>query len=491
MIRQLIGSSNVYRHYNDVDFTGYAKYKMVNCTNKEVLDAALDNIGKGKGEIIISVIENLLCDAVNDITNPELINSEAINAALEEAFKCYLKKVKTAATSHPEVKFALAQPTLRPLHQWFTEGHEAFCKKLGEGIREMDLQNVAKIDCPIKMSQIFEADGVHLTPTSGKVFVNALLFNADAYFTAELINLEEDTEEMEEGDEIELARPTQFSKRITTVELEIANLKDDIIRRRTEDSLVTARIREELDFLSNTKKEDRIIVTGLTSKSPMPATIEAKKKWLKDLVGEILEKIETGSSEHILNVMQGWKGANNIPLAEVRMDSVDLASRLRKQFAEKKKAGQDFGRVWLANSVTLGTRVRIEILKAMAKRHTGERETMYVTAFTSRPMLQVRSKDSGLRPLALSFADALTRYGQGMRQGDLGMAYTKAGRAFKGQLQQNFVVLHDACPPGVAPWTRKPDAVVKKPQIKRKLNTEGRYAPGTSTATPEKRKKQN
>jgi hypothetical protein len=36
--------------------------------------------------------------------------------------------------------------------------------------------------------------------------------------------------------------------------------------------------------------------------------------------------------------MQGKKNSNNIPLAEVKMDSAELASKIRKQFAAKKKA---------------------------------------------------------------------------------------------------------------------------------------------------------
>jgi hypothetical protein len=81
------------------------------------------------------------------------------------------------------------------------------------------------------------------------------------------------------------------------------------------------------------KKEDRIIVTGLTSPTPTPVVFEEKKKWLKGLVGGVLNQIEEGSENHILNVIQGWNGPHNIPLAEVRMDDGGLASRIRKQFA--------------------------------------------------------------------------------------------------------------------------------------------------------------
>ena len=355
----------------------------------------------------------------------------------------------------------------------------------------MDLGNVGKIVGPIKMSQVFEDDGIHFTKTSGKVFVNAILYNADAYFTAEVINLEEEKEMDETVQGAGTVAKSGQATKITPTDLktEIGNLRNDIIRRRVDDCLVTARIREELDHLSNTRKEDRIIVTGMTSQIPMPVGIEEKKKWLKDLVGGILNQVELGSSEFILNVMQGWKGTNTIPLAEVRMNSSELATRIRKQFAAKKKAGHDFGRVYLANSVTLGTRVRIDILKAMAKCFAGEKEIMYVSAFTSRPLLHVRPKEAGSRTMAYTFADALSRYGMHLRQVDLGEAYRRAGTSFKGQMQQNFVVLHDSQPPCVAPWVSTPargerGGATNKSQNKRKLVNGDRRCD-----TPEKKKK--
>jgi hypothetical protein len=369
--------------------------------------------------------------------------------------------------------------TLRPLHQWLTDCHDVVCKRIAEGVRVMDMGNVGRIEGPIKMSQVFEEDGVHLTASSGRVFVNALLYNADTFFNTEIIQLDEDMEvngtERNGGTESDKDKNTN---RITLVEREIANLKENIIRRREEDCLVTARMREELDFFSNTRKENMIIVTGLTSTIPMPVTVEEKKKWLKNVVGEVLDQVVEGASGHILNVIQGWNGRTNFPLAEVRMDSGDLATKIRKQFAAKKKGGHDFGKIYMCNSVTLGTRVRIEILKAMAKNLAGDKETMYVSAFASRPMLHVRSSEADTRQMAFSFADALGRYGKRLRQSDLGDAYRRAGNAFKGQLQQNFVVLYDS-QSGNVPFEQRPNGpsvwvASGRPQAKRKMTSAGR-----------------
>jgi hypothetical protein len=187
------------------------------------------------------------------------------------------------------------------------------------------------------MSQVFEKEGIHFTESSGKLYVNALQVSADSFFTTEIINLEEEIERSntQTGDET-AGKPEQLSKGISVVELEIANLKDDIIRRRIDDSLVTARIREELDFFSNARKEERIVISGLTSRIPIPSSIYERKKWLKELVGAVLDQVEDNSSSHIVNVMQGWKGTNSVPVVIVKMNNGNLALRLRKQFASKK-----------------------------------------------------------------------------------------------------------------------------------------------------------
>ena len=137
------------------------------------------------------------------------------------------------------------------------------------------------------------------------------------------------------------------------------------------------------------------------------------------------------------------------------MNCRELALKLRQEFAAKKKAGEDFGRIYLANSVTLATRVRVDIMKAMAKKFTTEREDMFVVAFASRPVLQVRSKEQNVRSMGYTFSDAVVRYGEGLQETELGDAYRRAGVAFRGQLQQNFVVLHDSQQMGAPQWARE------------------------------------
>jgi hypothetical protein len=110
----------------------------------------------------------------------------------------------------------------------------------------------------------------------------------------------------------------------------------------------------------------------------MPTAGVEKKTWLNSIVEDILNKIEPGASEHILFCSLGSRNSKVKQLVEVRLDNRELVIKIRKQFDEKKKAGQDFGHIFISNSVTLATRIRVDILRAMAEHHTTEIETLSV-----------------------------------------------------------------------------------------------------------------
>ena len=86
-----------------------------------------------------------------------------------------------------------------------------------------------------------------------------------------------------------------------------------------------------------------------------------------------------------------------------------------------------------------------------------------MVAFTSRLLLQVKPKDGG-QMTTLTFVDAIARMGRRMTETDFGFAYGRAGISFKGQMQQNFVVLHEkGVKVGAGQWggASRPDAGIR------------------------------
>jgi hypothetical protein len=207
-----------------------------------------------------------------------------------------------------------------------------------------------------------------------------------------------------------------------------------------------ARTREELDTAANKLKEDRIIMTGLTSKTPPPMDRVKKREWLSNLVIDTLKKIKPDFDGKIGFINQGKNNGRDIPMVEVKLTSVEVAIGIRKAFAEKRKEndGKALGKLFVANSISLSTRVRINVMKAMAKRLTNTRDSAHVASYSSRPILHVKTASTSGEPIsrAYTFIDAVARYGGVVVQPDLDEAYKRAGSAFRGTMEQHFVVLH-------------------------------------------------
>ena len=162
MARLLIGSSNVYRFYEAGKFKSYNPYNMMRCTRLEVFKAKMDALEVDDKEIVISVIENFICDAVRDVVDDHLSN---VNC--ETVIKTFMSTLKEAADRLPESRFALARPMMRPGNAWYSGKYKDIVKYFDEGFNSIGRSNITKLVPLSKMSQKFEYDGVHLTPECG------------------------------------------------------------------------------------------------------------------------------------------------------------------------------------------------------------------------------------------------------------------------------------------------------------------------------------
>ena len=447
--RVIIGSSNIERFYKVEKYPNFTPCIMQKCCRAEVFVVLMEDLNEEQTEIMVSVIENFVCDAVGQEKEEKVID-----AKIKEAIDAFVKVVKVTAERLSGSKFALCKPINRPFRPWYTKRVKAISKMYCDAIGELNLSNVSWIEVPLDKEQIFKDLGVHLVPESGVFLVETLMSLSQEFFSSEMITLDEDMESGGEEDVIRLEEEsTKTSQdRIGKVENNMSHMQGDIMARRHFDSLVTARLIEVQDTELNKAREDRKVINGLTNAIPMPLAADEKIKWLHEMIDPIVNSIVPDSSGMILFINQGGNKDRGIPLCEVKFSNKDVAIKIRKSFAEQKKGGKDFGKIGIYNSVSLGTRVRIEILWAMAKKIQNDKETATVLGYSSRPTLQVKDKSGKRRPLSLGFADALGRYGKGLREDDLVSAYRKAGAAFGGQLQQNFVVLHDRKKNGMGPW---------------------------------------
>jgi hypothetical protein len=99
----------------------------------------------------------------------------------------------------------------------------------------------------------------------------------------------------------------------STVQEQIDDINTDTKRRRHFDSMVTARIRDEMDYLINVKKENKLIVTRLESRTAMPNDKLEGNKWMDELVGRALDYLVKDSSKEIAFIAQGRRLEQGVP----------------------------------------------------------------------------------------------------------------------------------------------------------------------------------
>jgi hypothetical protein len=423
MSNLLIGSSNIARFYKYDSFRDYNQYQMMKCTTMDSLTALVAEIEDGNNHVIISVLENIIVDMAAGAKN-EVDRTTLIKTAIKDA----ITLIESTAARLPSSKFCLVSPLKRPAVAWYEDSRKMIDEEIRSNVAKMKTFNVTRLLCICSSLQAFEKDGIHLTQESGNIFVETILKSAGEIFSAVEINPGEETE--------------------TGETMDVKALLPVLKARFEADNMMFARIREEMDSTANRSREDRVVVTGIICKDPLPTENRQRIEKLKELVAEIFEAIKPGFSGKILYASQG-RNSDTLPVLEVKLDKIEHAVSIRKAFADKRKSTKLTGcleRVFISNSINVGTRVRIEILKAIAKRISNAQDLAYVASFISRPVMHVRERtDKNAKPSkTYTFIDAIKQFGSRLKNEDLLEAYAKAGKAFAGQLEQNFVVLKEA-----------------------------------------------
>jgi len=344
----------------------------------------------------------------------------------------FLAVIRAASIRLPASKFGVVMPLQRPSLPRYQDELLTLRDLLERGLVDMKLDNVTRIDCISTLTQAFIDDQVHLTDASGKGFVTFILSQAEVFFNSTSIDL------TLQSSPHRAPPPTDPSLSRRMDQLEAA-----FRTRNISDNLVLARIREEIDATANRSKEDRVVINGLVVKRPLPVEIRERTEVLRDVVMELFNFLIPDFGGKITFISQGKSGSVSLPMVEVRLDKVEFASSIRRAFAEKSKSKLltgDFEQLFITNSVNLATRVRIDVMKAIAQKVASDRVKTYVVGFVSRPVLHVKKLTDGSQT-TFTFVDSILAYGNLIRPADLSTAYKRAGVAFDGQMQQNFVLM--------------------------------------------------
>jgi uncharacterized protein YqgV (UPF0045/DUF77 family) len=363
---------------------------------------------------------------------------------------------------------------------WFTEKLPDFNAWLNSEVSRLDLPSLKIAPAFVVAPEMLEVDGVHLTPSSGDLFLKQLCADilsllpsdtddvtlVDEFMLVASSPSSSDSEPADgEGDDRiasilkivksnskKLGSVKRLKDNVATLSSRSVAFETQVRLRRQRDNLVFARIKEESDGELNRSREDRVVISGLERASVGLTTHQEKKAHYTTVVTELVLKAcpELDPKPAINDVIVNLRRDLGNPTIEVKFDSVANAFAFRKSAAALAKAqNDDFARLFFSNSITQATRVRIEVMKAIAKKLTTLTENAYVQGFISRPVLRYVSRDPAASLCAgtgrsYSFVDSVSRFGDLVHGYELSSAYKRAGTTFKGAMEQYFVVLREA-----------------------------------------------
>jgi len=290
----------------------------------------------------------------------------------------------------------------------------------------------------------FESDGVHLNSEAGVTFVQFLVTNCDILFPTD-------------SAPISAPGPTQAaSSPLEALSETVDLLRSDVLRRRLQDNLIFARIKEDRDHEINRSREDRCTLSGLSIRTAPPSEPRERKEFFRQFVSDLVSEAcpDIDPLPKVLDVIVNMRSGRGPPYFEVKMDSVASSSAFRIAASKLAKANTgSFAGVFVSNTVNMSTRIRIDIMKLIAKKLTTTSELAYVQGFSSRPTLYYRMKDDPESTFAqpvtpgtgrsYSFMESVGRWGDLLRASTLEPIRRKALQSFQGCLEQYFVVLSD------------------------------------------------
>jgi len=431
------------------------------------------------------VLSNFICDAASLVTPDRLLDS-ADNEMIH-----HVQTLFTFCQNNPSVRVVVVPPLARSVPAWFNPYLPCFTTNLFSHVSKFGSTQLRYLAPFITPAQFFDVDGVHLNQDAALQFLQFILSGVDQVFpptetlqasypTASLSSVQHvqpiqmlpsrldqpSTSTSVSGLPPDTPTPAaplhssnlavefgRVSSALATLTSLTSSMKAETQVRREQDNLIFARLKEDRDFELNKNRENRFTLTGFTSPG-VPRDARERKDFFKLKLQALVDEAcpETLPRPEVIDVYVNMRPGQDSPFLEGRMDSAASSSAFRTAASQLiKDESPNFRNLFVANAVTLSTRVRIEILRAISKVLSSDHTESFVQGFSSRPLLHYRTLEHVQYHVeganrSYSFVEAVAKFGHLVPQYSLVSAYRRARPAFTGCLEQYFVILKESGP---------------------------------------------
>ena len=144
----VIGSSNLKRFHPLLDEKLRKSISMQKCTTMDTFRVRMSELDEDDRGIIISVIENFVCEMVGEAKEEKEIEARVMKA-LEE----FIEVLNETATKLKNSKFVVVEPMKRPGVKWYNDKIMEFTEAYVNKVKSLGLLNVKLIswaDLPVQ-----------------------------------------------------------------------------------------------------------------------------------------------------------------------------------------------------------------------------------------------------------------------------------------------------------------------------------------------------
>jgi len=480
--------------FQNIVSPGGRVYEVIPCTKRAIFETTLSSPGSlpDASLIITSVLSNFICDACSTVAPERLL--DVANLELTQ----HVQALLTYCQSNPSAKVVVVPPLARSVPSWFNPYLPCFTTFLFNEVSKHGSTHIRYLSPFVAPAHFFEADGVHLNPEAGIQFIQFIISGVDQVFpvdsalpsttaaapVASFPTLTYGSSASSSSLPSSFSTPAppinyssvaasgislpqmsglppaatssfasefgRISSALATISGVTSTLRTDVQTRREQDNLIFARLKEDRDHELNKNRENRFTVTGLVA-SGVPTDPKERREFYKHQLQMLVNEAcpDVLPPPEVLDVYVNMRFGQSSPFLEGRMDSATSSAAFRVSGSKlARDESPNFRGLFIANAVTLSTRVRIEILRAIAKVLASDHMDAFVQGFSSRPLLHYNTKehvnyrvDGANR--SYTFVEAVSRFGHLVSPSDLLPAYRRARPAFNGCLEQYFVLLKE------------------------------------------------
>ena len=425
----LIGDSNVKRNMTPTCCRDplMKSAQVIQCGRHEVFLQSLKNVKRDVTVCVVSCLSNFIV-ATEDTSDSV---SHRIDSTLDDVFA----KIAQECVDNAGRRYFISPPMYRRSPLWYRDGLPEILNKFSALSKVHSQPNLGFL--PSFPTPVLEADGVHLTPFSGLEFVVHLFDSSQTLMTV-----------LDSSPEV---RQTVVSESTRLLEDRVVALEQDHKRLSSEFDLKMA-IKAELDDVAiNERSLDSFIISGL----PKISGKLSGKEWQDKAQQEVQKVVEILLGRVCkISVVHNSTGpaATAVVTYSVQMENIDDAKAIRSKFGSFFRGGTDsrppsLSEVSIQNVVTRETRIRISILKLLARRYlkANPGAKTQVIGYLPRPILKLTPppESKSKRVLSYNFIEAVQKLPVNFTREETQDITNRAAKIFPGKLRSLFIVLTD------------------------------------------------